>query len=143
MELNQEQVLEIIPQRDPLLLVNAVKDLVPGESCTGILNVTADMPVFAGHFPGNPVLPGVYQIESAAQTCSILYLMDERYKGKTPYFLGANNISFKKMVKPGDVISIYATHTRLREDKAISFSHAVLKVGEDVVSEVDVVLAYR
>ena len=47
------------------------------------------------------------------------------------------------MVKPGDVISIYATHTRLREDKAISFSHAVLKVGEDVVSEVDVVLAYR
>ena len=143
MNLNHEQVVELIPQRDPLLLVDTVEDLEPGKSCVGKFYVSAEMPVFAGHFPGNPVLPGVYQLECAAQVSSLLFVTLDRYKGMTPLYLGVNNASFKKMVKPGDTLTVFAETTKEREDKGLSFTHVVLKVGEDVVSETDVVLAYR
>ena len=88
MKLTLEEIKAIIPQRDPILLVDEVTELIPEEQVETRFYVSPDMDVFRGHFPGEPILPGVYSVEALAQTADILLLSMERYKGKTPLFVG-------------------------------------------------------
>lgn len=103
-----EEIMKIIPHRYPFLLVDKIVELHPGEKAVGIKNVTVNEPFFAGHFPGNPVMPGVLMIEAVAQVGAIALLSDERYKGKLAFLAGVDKFRFKQRIVPGDVLFITA-----------------------------------
>jgi 3-hydroxyacyl-[acyl-carrier-protein] dehydratase len=106
MSLNVKQIMEIIPHRYPMLLVDRVEELEPGVRAVGYKNVTMNEPFFQGHFPGNPIMPGVLQIEAMAQLGAIALLSMEQFKGKTPLFGGIKAAKFRGMVVPGDVLKL-------------------------------------
>ena len=88
--------------------------MVPDQSLVAVKNVTINEQFFQGHFPGNPVMPGVLIIESLAQAASILILSSPQFQGKTAYMTGIDNAKFKRMVKPGDVLKLHVTFGKLR-----------------------------
>lgn len=104
--LNKEQIESIIPQRDPFLMIDEVEEYQPGEYCIGYKNVTCDEYFFKGHFPGNPIMPGVLITESLAQTGAVAILSLEENKGKNALFAGIDKMKFKKMVVPGDKLKL-------------------------------------
>lgn len=104
--LNKEEIKNIIPQREPFLMIDEALEVVPGESATCIKNVSADEYYFKGHFPGNPIMPGVLIVESLAQTGAVAILSKEENKGKNALFGGIDKMKFKKMVKPGDTLHL-------------------------------------
>lgn len=112
MKLTQEEIKQIIPHRDPMLLVSTVEEMVPGESIVTTFWVDPQREIFKGHFPAEPVLPGVYSVECMAQTADILLLSTERYAGKVPLFLGINNVRFLRKILPGDTLEIHAQRWR-------------------------------
>lgn len=104
--LNQEEIKKIIPQRDPFLMIDEVEQYVPGESCTAYKKVREEEYYFKGHFPGNPIMPGVLIVESLAQTGAVAILSMEENKGKNALFGGIDKLRFKKQVVPGDVLKL-------------------------------------
>lgn len=104
--LNTKEIMDIIPHRTPFLLIDTIEELVEGERIVGKKCVTFNEPFFAGHFPGNPVMPGVLIVEALAQTGAVLILSQEKYKGKTAYFAGLDKVRFKRKVLPGDVLML-------------------------------------
>lgn len=106
MELDIKEIMEIIPHRQPFLLIDRVTELVPGKSVKGYKNISYNEPYFAGHFPGEPVMPGVLQLEALAQLGAVAVLYQEENKGKLAYFAGVNNAKFKQKVVPGDRLDL-------------------------------------
>ncbi len=106
MELNHEQIKEILPHRYPLLLVDKITELAPGEYAKGIKCVSANEQFFCGHFPEYAVMPGVLIIEALAQTGAVALLSEEQNKGKLAFFGGIKKARFKKQVRPGDVLTL-------------------------------------
>ena len=104
--LNKEQIESIIPQRDPFLMIDEVEEYQPGEYCIGYKNVTGDEYFFKGHFPGNPIMPGVLITGSLAQAGAVAILSLEENKGKNALFAGIDKMKFKKMVVPGDKLKL-------------------------------------
>lgn len=104
--LNKEEIKEIIPQRDPFLMIDEVEEYIPGKSAIAYKNVREDEWYFKGHFPGNPIMPGVLITESLAQTGAVAILSMEENKGKNAIFGGIDNLKFKKMVIPGDRLKL-------------------------------------
>ena len=104
--LDKEEIKKIIPQRDPFLMIDEVEKFVPGESCTAYKNVNVDEYYFKGHFPGNPIMPGVLMVEALAQTGAVAILSMEENKGRNALFGGINNLKFKKQVIPGDRLKL-------------------------------------
>jgi 3-hydroxyacyl-[acyl-carrier-protein] dehydratase len=103
----------LLPHRPPFRFVDAVDELVPGASVVARYRVTGDEPLLAGHFPGNPVFPGVLQLEALAQAGAIGVLSDERYAGKLPLFGGVEGARFRRLVRPGDELRLEVTLDRL------------------------------
>lgn len=106
MELDIKQIMEIIPHRQPFLLIDRVTEMIPGQSIKGYKNVSYNEPFFAGHFPGEPVMPGVLQIEALAQLGAVAVLSMEENKGKIAYFAGIKDAKFKQKVVPGDRLDL-------------------------------------
>lgn len=104
--LNKEQIKEIIPQREPFLMIDEVEEYVPGESAVAYKKVEKTEWYFQGHFPGNPIMPGVLITESLAQTGAVAILSMEENKGKNALFGGIDKMKFKKMVVPGDRLKL-------------------------------------
>ena len=104
---------ELLPHREPFLLLDAITDLKPGESATGTWALTGDEWFFAGHFPGRPILPGVLILESLAQIGACGVLSEPRFEGKIPLFAGASSVKFRRQVVPGDVLSLDVELSRL------------------------------
>ena len=104
--LNKEEIEKIIPQRDPFLMIDKVEEYVPGESCVAYKEVREDEYYFKGHFPGNPIMPGVLIVESLAQTGVVAILSMEENKGKNALFGGIDKLRFKKQVVPGDTLKL-------------------------------------
>ena len=104
--LDINQIMEIIPQRDPFLMIDRVEEYVPGESCIAYKNVCINEPYFAGHFPEQPIMPGVLIVEALAQTGAVAILSMEENKGKNALFGGIDKLRFKKPVVPGDVLKL-------------------------------------
>lgn len=106
-EIKIGEILKLLPHRYPFLLVDKLKNVVPGESGIGIKNVTMNEGYFQGHFPENPVMPGVLQIEAMAQTAGIIVLTgfpEEERSGNSVYFMTVDEVKFRKPIIPGDVI---------------------------------------
>lgn len=125
--LNTQQIMEILPHRNPFLLIDMIEELVPGEKAVAKKNVTMNEPYFMGHFPGNPVMPGVLIIEALAQTGAIAILCQDEWKGKTAYFAGINNAKFKQKVVPGDTLEL--TTEIIKVKGPIGVGKAVAKVN--------------
>ena len=104
--LNKSEIEKIIPQRDPFLMIDEVEEYIPGESCVAYKNVSLEEPYFKGHFPGNPIMPGVLIVESLAQAGAVAILSMEENKGKNAIFGGIDKMKFKKMVVPGDRLKL-------------------------------------
>lgn len=112
--LNNIEIQKIIPHRYPFLLVDKITELEPGKKAVGIKNVTVNEPFFQGHFPGNPIMPGVLIVEALAQTACVAGLSMPEYKGKLGVFTGIEGMKFKRMVVPGDVLLLEAEFTAFK-----------------------------
>ena len=106
MELNIQQIMEILPHRPPFLLVDKITECEPGVKATGIKCVTMNEPFFQGHFPGQPVMPGVLILEALAQCGAVAALSEEGAQGKLALFGGVKNARFRRQVVPGDVLTL-------------------------------------
>ena len=116
MVLDVTEIQKIIPHRYPMLLIDRVEELEAGKRAVAIRNVTAHEQVFNGHFPGNPVLPGVLIVEAMAQTGAVALLSMDESKGKTAYFGGIKEAKFRKVVRPGDTLRIEVTLEKIRNN---------------------------
>ena len=107
-------IKRILPHRYPFLLVDKVRDIVPMESCVGIKNVTSNEPHFEGHFPQEPVMPGVLIIEAMAQAAAVLVgtSLDLAGKGMGTYFMSIDKCRFRRKVVPGDVLELHVKTLR-------------------------------
>ena len=101
-----KEIQEIIPHRHPFLLIDCIEELEPGVRAVGYKCVTYDEPQFKGHFPQEPVMPGVLVMEALAQVGAVICLSLEQNKGKTVYFGGVNKARFRNKVIPGDVLTL-------------------------------------
>ncbi len=101
-----KEIMEVIPHRQPFLLIDTIEELEPGKRAVGRKCVTFNEPFFAGHFPGEPVMPGVLIVEALAQTGAVAILSQPDFKGKSAYFGAINNARFKQKVVPGDVLEL-------------------------------------
>lgn len=104
--LTNAEIQNIIPHRYPFLLVDKILEVEPGKKAVGIKNVSANEPYFQGHFPGNPIMPGVLQVEALAQVVCVAGLLLEENKGKLGMFVGFEKIKFRRPVVPGDVLRL-------------------------------------
>ena len=113
---NIEKIVNMIPHRYPMLLIDKVEDLILGESATGIKNVTANENFFTGHFPSKMVMPGVLMIESMAQTCAVLVIetLGKTAEGSLVYFMSVDGAKFRKPVIPGDQLKFHVEKIKNR-----------------------------
>jgi 3-hydroxyacyl-[acyl-carrier-protein] dehydratase len=115
-ELDISRVMELIPHRYPMLMIDKVIDVVPELSAVGVKNVTINEPFFQGHFPSKPVMPGVMIIESMAQTAAVLvvYSLGKTAEGRLVYFMTVDGGRFRKPVGPGDTLHVHVERVQRR-----------------------------
>ncbi len=131
------EILELLPHRFPFILVDRVLEFEPGKSIKGLKNVTINEPFFPGHFPGEPVMPGVLIVEAMAQVGSLLaYLSNREMIGrKIIYFAGIDGVRFRRRVIPGDQIIFYSNI--LKKKKNIIKLAAWAEVDGQLVAEAE------
>lgn len=114
--LDVNRIMEMIPHRYPILLVDRVLELIPGESAISLKNVSMNEPHFQGHFPGHPVMPGVLIVEAMAQTAAIVCVesLGAEAEGKVVYFMTIDNARFRKPVVPGDALHLHVEKVQSR-----------------------------
>src|SRR5436305_10930221 len=129
------RIMQMIPHRYPFLLIDRVVDIVAGESATGIKNVSINENYFQGHFPRDPVMPGVLIIEAMAQTAAVLvvYTLGAAFEGKLVYFMSVDNARFRRPVFPGDRLDVHVTKQRNRGN--VWKFEGQAKVGGNVMAE--------
>lgn len=130
-----KEIQEIIPHRHPFLLIDCIKELEPGKKSVGYKSVTYNEPQFLGHFPGEPVMPGVLMIEALAQTGAVAILSVPENKGKTAYFGAINSAKFKRKVVPGDKLELLCEI--IRQKGRIGIGKAVASVDGEIAVEAE------
>ena len=137
--LNTKQIMEIIPHRQPFLLIDTIEELEAGKRAVGKKCVSFNEPYFAGHFPNEPVMPGVLIIEAMAQAGAVAVLSKPGQEGKTAYFAGIQNAKFKKKVKPGDVLTLELEI--IKEKGPIGVGKGTAKVDGALVASAELTFA--
>lgn len=139
MTFNSDKIMEVLPHRQPFLLIDKILELEEGKSCTGLKNISITDPIFQGHFPDQHIYPGVLLIESMAQVGAFVILLDEKNKGKKAYFTKIKNARFLKPVLPGDTVII---KTKLISQKLnIGFAEAEAIVNGVLVAKAEISFA--
>jgi 3-hydroxyacyl-[acyl-carrier-protein] dehydratase len=133
--LESADIQRIIPHRYPVLLVDRVLELELGQRIVAIKTVSGNEPFFQGHFPGNPIMPGVLIVEALAQTGVVLLLSDEANKGKLPLFAGIDNLKFRRKVLPGDTLRLELSVISQRGP--VGKGHVRATVDDQVAAEGD------
>ena len=137
--LNIKEIQEIIPHRYPFLLIDKIEELEPGIRAVGYKNVTMNEYFFQGHFPTEPVMPGVLIIEALAQVGAVSVLSLPENKGKIAYFAGINNAKFRQKVVPGDVLRLEVEI--IKRKGPIGIGKAIATVDGKKVAEAEVTFA--
>ena len=114
LQFNTMEIMSMIPHRYPFLLIDRITECVPGKYSKGYKNVTANEEFFNGHFPNNPIMPGVLQIEAMAQLSAGILMTQPEYKGKLFLFAGVDGVRFKNVVRPGDKLEMEAELTKIK-----------------------------
>jgi 3-hydroxyacyl-[acyl-carrier-protein] dehydratase len=133
------EIMDCIPHRYPFLLLDGVEIIEPGKKAEGIKNVTINEPFFQGHFPQEPVMPGVLILEALAQVGAVLLLSEAAFKGKTAYFAGVNQARFRRKVVPGDVLKLEIEITKLRS--SIGMGKGVATVNGEKAAEAEIMFS--
>ena len=137
--LSKEKIKRIIPQREPFLMIDEVEEYISGEMAIAYKNVNESEWYFKGHFPGNPIMPGVLITEALAQTGAVAILSLEENKGKNALFGGIDKMKFKKMVTPGDRLKL---EVRIIKKKGpIGVGEGIATVNGDVVAKGELTFA--
>jgi UDP-3-O-[3-hydroxymyristoyl] N-acetylglucosamine deacetylase/3-hydroxyacyl-[acyl-carrier-protein] dehydratase len=139
-ELDIRRILDTLPHRYPFLMVDRVVEFIGDDALVAIKNVSINEPFFQGHFPGNPVMPGVLQLEAMAQAAGILMLRRGSSEGKTSLFMSADKVKFRKPVRPGDQLILNAKLTKTRGNKLAS-AEVTCTVDGQVVSSAELMFA--
>ena len=121
-----KEIMEILPHRAPFLLIDTVEELEPGKRVVAKKCVTYNEPFFKGHFPGNPVMPGVLICEALAQAGAVAILGLDENKGKTAYFASMDKVKFKKKVLPGDVLMLEVELVKIKGPFGIAKAKATV-----------------
>lgn len=129
-----KEIMSILPHRYPFLLVDKIIDMTPNEKVTGIKNVTINEPFFQGHFPGNPVMPGVLIVEAMAQVAGIL-AFKSGVEGTGVLFMSIEKVKFRRPIVPGDQI-IFEVNVMHRRGTVWKFS-GIAKVNEKIAAEAE------
>jgi UDP-3-O-[3-hydroxymyristoyl] N-acetylglucosamine deacetylase / 3-hydroxyacyl-[acyl-carrier-protein] dehydratase len=136
--LDIRRVLDTLPHRYPFVMIDRVAE-IGTDTLTAIKNVTINEPFFQGHYPGNPVMPGVMQVEAMAQAAGILLLRRTSLEGKTALFMSCDKVKWRKPVRPGDQLSITVKLTKVRG--SVACAEGECTVGGQVVSSADLMFA--
>ena len=139
--MNIKEIMEILPHRYPFLLVDKVESIVPGESAIAYKNVSMNESFFQGHFPGEPIMPGVLIIEALAQTGAVAILSLPEYKGKIALFGGVDKLCFKRQVIPGDVLKLEVNI--IKRKGPIGIGSAVATVNGEVAVKGELTFAIK
>lgn len=137
MSMDIKEIMEIIPHRQPFLLIDRVEEVEPGQKVVATKNVSYNEPFFAGHFPSEPVMPGVMIVEAMAQAGAVAILSMDEFRGKTAYFGGIKNAKFKKKVVPGDVLRLEVEIQKLKKNAGIGVGKAY--VGEKIAAQAEII----
>lgn len=137
--LNCKQIMEIIPQRAPFLMIDKVEEYVPGKSATAYKNVCINEWYFQGHFPGEPIMPGVLIVEALAQTGAVAILSMEEHKGKNALFGGIDKLRFKRKVVPGDVLKLEVNI--IKQKGPIGVGEAIATVEGEIAAKGELTFA--
>ncbi len=137
--LNKEEIKKIIPQRDPFLMIDEVEEYVPGESAIAYKHVDENEYYFKGHFPGNPIMPGVLIVESLAQTGAVAILSMKENQGKNALFGGIDKLRFKKTVVPGDTLKLEVKI--IKRKGPIGIGEAIATVNDKIVAKGELTFA--
>ena len=129
----REVIEQLIPHRPPFLLVDEILELEPGKRVLGRRSIRPDDWWFPGHFPGRPVMPGVLTVEAIAQAGAVAVLADPANTGKIPFFAGIDDCRFKRVVEPGDVLTLECEFVRVRGPIAKGQGRAT--VGGELAAE--------
>lgn len=135
MELDIKEIMEILPHRPPFLLVDRIVECEPGRSAKGVKCVSMNEPFFPGHFPGQPIMPGVLILEALAQTGAVAALSLPENRGRLAVFGGVKNCRFKKPVTPGDVLELSCELVERRGP--IGYGKAVARVGGKIAAQAE------
>lgn len=135
------EILKIIPHRYPFLLVDKVISIEENKSVVAIKNVTFNEPFFQGHFPNRPIMPGVLILEALAQTGAVAVLGKEENRGKVALFVGANNVKFRRMVTPGDVLRLECKVLKYRMNFGVT--KCVATVENEIACEAEISFAIQ
>ncbi|MBB6630311.1 3-hydroxyacyl-ACP dehydratase FabZ [Clostridium algidicarnis] len=133
--LDIKEIQEIIPHRYPMLLLDRVDEMEPGKRVVAIKNVTINEQFFQGHFPVEPVMPGVLMIEALAQAGAVAILSIEEFKGKIAYFAGINKAKFRRKVVPGDTLRLEVEITKLKGSAGVGRGVAYVEGKKAVEAE--------
>lgn len=137
--LDSVEIQKIIPHRYPFLLVDRILEVVPGEKAVGIKNVTVNEPFFQGHFPSNPIMPGVLIVEALAQVGAVALMSLEENKGKLAVFAGIDEVRFKKQVTPGDTLRMEVVIESMK--RGIGKGKAIAYVDDQVACKGNLMFA--
>ena len=137
--LDVNEIMEIIPQRAPFLMIDKVESYEPGKYCIAYKNVCINEPHFQGHFPGQPIMPGVLIIEALAQAGAVAILSKEENKGKNALFGGVDKFKFKKQIVPGDVLRLEVKI--IKEKGPVGVGEAIAYVGDKVAAKGELTFA--
>ena len=128
--LNISQIMEILPHRQPMLLIDSVEEIEYGVRAVAKKCVSFNEPFFAGHFPEEPVMPGVLTVEALAQAGAVAILSLDENRGKTAYFASINSAKFKRKVVPGDILTLETEIIKVKGP--IGVGKATAKVGDEI-----------
>jgi UDP-3-O-[3-hydroxymyristoyl] N-acetylglucosamine deacetylase/3-hydroxyacyl-[acyl-carrier-protein] dehydratase len=137
--LDIRSILDILPHRYPFVMVDRVVEIKGTDELVAIKNVTFNEPYFNGHFPGNPVMPGVLQLEAMAQAAGILVVKHNNWIPKPAFFMSADKVKFRRPVRPGDQLRIHAKLTKVRSN-LIAVAAVTCSVDGQVVSSADLMI---
>ena len=141
MSLGIKEIEAILPHRHPFLLIDRIDELEPGLRAVGVKAVTFHEDFFAGHFPGEPVMPGVLILEALAQVGAVAILSVEENKGKTAFFGGVDKVRFRRKVVPGDVLTLTCEIIRTRGNVGVGTALASVNGERAVTAEMTFVIS--